>query len=73
MLTNSIVLYAPDGSLAYSGHFLSSMPLMLDPSSMSELTSDFVCGLTAGVVLAAVLLGFRYVKKALAWVDGGSD
>jgi hypothetical protein len=73
MMTNVIQLFGPDGSVAFTGHVVSHMPMMLDPSSMAELSSDFLTGLIVGSGLAAVLLGFRYVKKALGWVDGGAD
>jgi len=73
MITNSIILYDPAGSVAYVGHIVSAAPLMLDPSSMAELAADFGTGLIAGSALAAVLFGFRYTKKALGWVDGGGE
>jgi hypothetical protein len=73
MITNSIVLLDPTGAVAYTGHIVSLAPLMLDPASMTELTADFTCGLVAGASLSVVLLGFRYTKKALGWVDSGGE
>ena len=59
--------------MAYTGQIVSLAPLMLSPECMTELAADFMAGLIAGSGLAAVLFGFRYVKKALGWVDGGGD
>jgi hypothetical protein len=73
MITNTIVLFDPSGVLVYTGHIVTVAPMMLDPSSCSELIANFTNGLVAGSALAAVLLGYRYVKKALGWVDGGND
>ena len=73
MITNSILLFDPSGAVAYSGQIVTLAPLMLDPASMAELTSDFLTGLVAGASLSVVLLGFRWTKKALGWVDGGGE
>lgn len=73
METNLITLFTPDGSVAYTGQVVSLAPLMLDPSSMGELGADFLAGLISGSAMAALLLGFRYTKKALGWVDGGGE
>jgi hypothetical protein len=42
-------------------------------AELSEYSYDFLYGIEVGSALAAVLLGYRYTKKALGWVDGGND
>lgn len=73
MITNTITLLDPSGAVAYVGQIVGASPLLLEPSDMGQLISDFTAGLVAGSTLAAVLFGFRYTKKALGWVDGGGE
>jgi hypothetical protein len=73
MITNTITLLDPSGVVVCGGQIVGASPLMLEPSVLGELSADFTTGLVAGSALAAVLFGFRYVKKALGWVDGGGE
>ena len=59
--------------MAYTGQIVGTSPLLLDSSCMGELGADFMAGLIAGSAMAALLLGFRYTKKAVGWVDGGGE
>lgn len=59
----------PLDNLDLAGH----SALSLNAADFSMLGQCFWQGLIYGSMLAAVLLGFRYTKKALGWVDGGGE